>query len=92
MYVSVPPTRRRGVSQDPAATQPVSIHMARAVSAPLDAACATLNTTGVRKEEIDCLILIQQKELACDRPGMVKGECSGSESSSGQGRYRGRWE
>jgi len=73
MYVLLPPARRQGASQDPATTQPVSIQMARAVSAPLDAARSTIDTAGVRKQEIDGLILIQQKELACDRQiGILK--------------------
>merc|ERR1712166_565205 len=55
-------TRRREVSKAPAATQPVSIHMAR-VNAPFDAALAALDAAGIRKQKIDGLILIQKQEL-----------------------------
>ena len=59
---SLPATRRREVSKAPAATQPVSIHMAR-VNAPFDAALAALDAAGIRKQKIDGLILIQKQEL-----------------------------
>lgn len=50
------------MSKAPAATQPVSIHMAR-VNAPFDAALAALDAAGIRKQKIDGLILIQKQEL-----------------------------
>ena len=73
---SLPATRRREVSKAPAATQPVSIHMAR-VNAPFDAALAALDAAGIRKQKIDGLILIQKQEL---------GRLAGILKNKGRGR------
>jgi len=62
--VSLPTTNSRGASKAPAVAQPVSINLARTVSALFDVARANLNAAAVCNEEIDNLMKLQQADLS----------------------------